>query len=87
MNKLKYFTLTIKDFKENVYFLSNKYQFELIALNEAYFADQFKINDIGNKLVDEMDLNNFDIKTMRIVEINIIDYPFGYQLKNKLTKD
>lgn len=82
MDKRKYFTLTIKDFKENIYFLSNKYQFELITLNEAYFADQFKINDVGNKLVDEMDLNKFDIKTMRIVEINIIDYPFGYQLKN-----
>lgn len=82
MNKRKYFTLTIKDFKENIYFLSNKYQFELITLNEAYFADQFKINDVGNKLVDEMDLNKFDIKTMRIIEINIIDYPFGYQLKN-----
>lgn len=82
MNKRKYFTLTIKDFKENIYFLSNKYQFELITLNEAYFADQFKINDVGNKLVDEMDLNKFDIKTMRIVEFNIIDYPFGYQLKN-----
>lgn len=82
MNKRKYFTLTIKDFKENIYFLSNKYQFELITVNEAYFADQFKINDVGNKLVDEMDLNKFDIKTMRIVEINIIDYPFGYQLKN-----
>lgn len=87
MNKRKYFTLTIKDFKENIYFLSDKYQFELITLNEAYFADQFKINDVGNKLVDEMDLNKFDITTMRIVEINIIDYPFAYQLKNKLMKD
>lgn len=82
MNKRKYFTLTIKDFKGGIYFLSDKLQFENITLVNAYFSEPYKINAIGNELVDQMDFNKFDIKTIRVVEVTVIDYPFGYQLKN-----
>lgn len=81
-----FYTLTIQDYYDNVYYLTCKKTFEKISYRDADFGNLSYITKIGEELIDKINTTIFDLKTLSLIKFTIEKIAFPMSNKNILNK-